>query len=183
MWVADITCHFDTLDYNCYLDKIYRLLEIEGNKLGGNGFIVRDSDIFSNNKFVSVSIYKIRNFGNWKKKNYFDFPNNKAYMIGDLFYQNPNYALNIRINGSPIKLARFSYIELDIPKGSDLNVKVSFKRKESSFVIDHSSDEVKDKDMILYFEIGPYINKAYRPHYLEMAYGQFLLHILKEETL
>jgi len=181
-WVANITCHFDTLNYDCNISRIFRLLETKGNELGGNAFTVSSSDIVSKNgKYISLSIYKIRHGINWEKKNYYLFPNNKVYLFGNLSYQDKH--LTFQTQGKTFNINNFSYVEIDFPKGSNVEINVKYKKRSSTIFNCHSSDDVKDKDLIKYIQIGGFFRRQLLYSLPEQGYSQFLIHILKKQLL
>jgi hypothetical protein len=186
-WVANITYHFDTLKYDCSIPIIFRLLETKGNELGGNAFTVSSSDIVSKNgKYVSLSIYKLRHGINWEKKNYYLFANNRAYLFGNLNNQKINYAY--KTQGKTFKINNFSYVELDLPKGSDLEINVNFKKRSSSIFYYNNTDEVKQFNWSKYIIIGGFRRVSFFKYeisrgHLNQDYGQFLIHILKKQPL
>jgi len=181
-WLANITCHFDTLNNDCSIDKIFRLLETKGNKLGGNAFTVSSSDIVSkNDKHISLSIYKLRHGLSWQKKNYFLFPNNKIYLFGHLVNQNTK--LTFQIQDKTFNINNFSYVEIDFPKGSNVEIDVKLNRRSSTIFNSHSSDDNKDNNLIKYIQIGGFFRRQLLYSHPEQGYSQFLIHILKKQPL
>ncbi len=181
-WVANITCHFGTLDNDCSISKIFRLLETKGNKLGGNAFTVSSSNIVSKNgKYVSLSIYKLRHGLSWQKKNYFLFPNNKIYLFGHLVNQNTK--LTFQTQGKTFNINNFSYVEIDFPKDSNVEIDVKFKRRSSTIFNSHSLDDNKDNNLTKYIQIGGFFRQQLLYSNPEQGYSQFLIHILKKQSL
>ncbi len=192
-WIGDITFRFDNFEK---FDHSFEFIESTGKRYGANAFRVTGADIRSEDKFIKISLFKIRN--RKEKRNLDLYKQNKVYLIGFPF---TNHYFNTIVRALPeqyifkfgserIEIQTYNYVLKSVPQ--DQKVKIKLKNGQIFSRISMTIKGYKNNpNLYLSPAHNPFKNNFIPAQFINIntisdlraAKGEYLLQILKFSTV